>query len=179
MKNEKLIIIGGSGSGKDYLRRKIMTKDLVGCIKTTTRPKRENEVQSISYDFITDLSFKEMIENDKFICYQIFNVTPKYKDSEIWYYGITKEEFDRSQVLIMTPDEFKQIDKQQRKECFVVYLDIDRSIREKRISNRNDDNDSVKRRLDSDDNDFKDFKDYDLRVSDADFSYEDVYDLMD
>ena len=43
-KHEKLIILGQSGSGKDFLMRKIVKKDLIGCIKTTTRPQRKHEI---------------------------------------------------------------------------------------------------------------------------------------
>jgi guanylate kinase len=178
-KHEKLIILGQSGSGKDFLMRKIVKKDLIGCLKTTTRPKRNHEEQGITYDFVTDTSFKEKIDNDEMLCYQTFNVTPTDRNPETWYYGITKAEFERAQVFIMTPGEFTCIDPVTRKKCFVVYLDIDRDIRESRILRRSDKNDSVKRRLDADEEDFKGFGDYDLRVTDPDFTAEDVYDLMD
>ena len=178
-KHEKLIVLGQSGSGKDFLMRKIVKKDLIGCLKTTTRPQRKHEIQGVTYDFISDLSFKQMIQDEKLLCYQTYNVTPENRDPETWYYGITKEEFERAQVFIMTPGEFKCIDAETRKNCFVVYLDIDRDTREDRILKRADKNDSVKRRLDADEEDFKDFGDYDLRVTDPDFTAEDVYDLMD
>lgn len=178
-KNEKLIILGQSGSGKDFLMRNIVKKDLIGCLKMTTRPQRKHEIQWVTYNFVADWTFKEKIENDEFLCYQTFNVTPEDREPETWYYGITKEEFERAQVFIMTPGEFKCIDPETRKNCFVVYLDIDRDIREDRILKRADKNDSVKRRLDADEEDFKDFGDYDLRVTDPDFTADDVYDLMD
>jgi len=178
-KHEKLIVLGKSGSGKDFLMRKIVKKDLIGCIKATTRPQRKHEIQWVTYEFVADWTFKERIENDEFLCYQTFNVTPEDRDPETWYYGITKAEFERAQVFIMTPGEFSCIDTETRKNCFVVYLDIDRDIREDRILKRADKNDSVKRRLDADEEDFKDFGDYDLRVTDPDFTAEDVYDLMD
>jgi len=178
-KHEKLIVLGKSGSGKDFLMRKIVKKDLIGCIKATTRPQRKHEIQWVTYEFVADWTFKERIENDEFLCYQTFNVTPEDRDPETWYYGITKAEFERAQVFIMTPGEFACIDPETRKNCFVVYLDIDREIREDRILKRADKNDSVKRRLDADEEDFKDFGDYDLRVTDPDFTAEDVYDLMD
>jgi guanylate kinase len=178
-KNEKLLILGQSGAGKDFLVRNIVKKDLIGCLKMTTRPQRKHEIQWVTYEFVADWTFKEKIENDEFLCYQTFNVTPEGRDPETWYYGITKAEFERAQVFIMTPGEFSKIDAETRKNCFVVYLDIDREIREERILRRRDKNDSVQRRLDSDEEDFKGFGDYDLRVTDPDFTAEDVYDLMD
>ncbi len=178
-KKEKLIILGKSGSGKDYLMRKLVEKNLVGSLKSTTRPQRKDEIQGITYNFISDSDFTSLINESKFLAYQTFNVTPKNREPETWYYGITLEEFQRAQVFIMTPGEFKNLTPEMRKGCFVVYLDIDRSIRESRLLGRQDKNDSITRRLDADDIDFQEYKDYDLKVTDPEFSADDVYDLMD
>ena len=98
---------------------------------------------------------------------------------ETWYYGITLQEFNESQVFIMTPGEFNNLTPEMRKGCFVVYLDIDRRVRESRLLGRQDKNDSITRRLDADDIDFQEYKDYDLKITDPEFSSDDVYDLMD
>jgi guanylate kinase len=179
IKKEKLILIGKSGSGKDYLMRKLIEKGLIPCLKWTTRPPRKFEQQGITYNFVNESQFTQSINNNQFLVYQTFEVTPEGKDPDIWYYGVTNEEFQRAQLFIMTPGEFSNINKELRKECFVVYLDIDRVTRESRILGRQDKNDSITRRLDADEVDFKDFKDYDLRITDPEFEAEDVYDLMD
>jgi guanylate kinase len=179
VKKEKLILLGKSGSGKDHLMRKLVEKGLKSCLKMTTRPQRKHEIQLVTYNFVTDSLFKEKIDNNEFLCYQTFNVTPEGRDPETWYYGITKEEFERAQVFIMTPGEFENINPEVRKGCFVVYLDIDRSIRESRLFKRQDKNDSITRRLDADEIDFKGFGDYDLKITDPEFTADDVYDLMD
>ena len=178
-KKEKVVLLGKSGSGKDFLMRKLVEKGLRGCLKMTSRPPRKHETQWITYEFVTEWIFLEKIKNDEFLCYQKFEVTPEGRDPENWYYGITKQEFQDSQVFIMTPGEFNTINPELRKSCFVVYLDIDREVREKRLYRRNDKNDSVKRRLDADEIDFKYFNDYDLRIKDPDFNADDIYDLMD
>jgi guanylate kinase len=178
-KSEKVILLGKSGSGKDYLMRKLVEKGLKGCLKMTTRPQRKFEKQGVTYNFVSDNQFTELIKENKFLVYQTFNVTPEGRDPETWHYGVTFEEFNDSQVFIMTPGEFSNIDEDTRKKCFVVYLDIDRSIRESRLFRREDNNDSIKRRLDADDIDFQSYIDYDLRITDPDFTAEDVYDLMD
>lgn len=177
-KSEKCIIVGQSGSGKDFLMRKLIESGLKGCLKMTTRPQRVNESQNITYNFVSFEIFKEKINQDELICYQKFEVTPLNKTPEIWYYGITKKEFENSQVIILTPGELYQIDPEIRKKCFVVYLDIDRKIRENRIFKRNDSNDSIKRRLDADEKDFLNFNDYDLKITDPDFDAESVLSLM-
>jgi guanylate kinase len=178
-KREKLIILGKSGSGKDYLMRKLVEKGLKGCLKMTTRPQRKFEKQGITYNFVNDNQFTELIKENKFLAYQTFNVTPEGRNPETWYYGVTLEEFNESQVFIMTPGEFSNIDEDTRKKCFVVYLDIDKSVRESRLFKREDRNDSVIRRLESDDIDFQSYNDYDLKITDPEFTADDVYDLMD
>ena len=159
--------------------RKLIKEGLKGGIKMTTRPMRINEIQNVTYNFSNFEDFQENLNRDNLICYQRFEVTPLNKSPEIWYYGITKEEFDNSQVFIMTPGEISQIDSDIRKKCFVVYLDIDRKTRENRILKRNDNNDSVLRRLDSDELDFRSFIDYDLKITDPEFTATEVLNLMD
>jgi len=178
VKNEKMIIIGKSGSGKDHLMRELIKKGLKPCVKYTTRPQRKNEIQGVNYNFISESEFQNLLNGNKFITTQNFTVTPYNKDPEIWHYGITKEDFEISKVFIMTPGEFSNIDKETRKKCFVVYLDIDRVVREHRLFKREDKNDSIKRRLDADEIDFKEFNDYDLKVNDPEFETDDIYDLM-
>lgn len=178
LKKEKCIIVGKSGSGKDYLMRKMVEKGLKGFLKITTRPKRDKEIQGINYNFILESEFIHLINNNDLLVYETFEVEPKEKEKETWYYGISKNDFNESQVIIMTPGELGKIDSETRKNCFVVYLDIERKIREERLLNRKDNNDSVIRRLDSDETDFKDFKDYDLKITYSDFIVDDVYDLM-
>ncbi len=159
--------------------RKLIQEGLKGGIKMTTRPMRINEIQNVTYNFSNFEDFQENLNRDNLICYQRFEVTPLNKSPEIWYYGITKEEFDNSQVFIMTPGEISQIDSDLRKKCFVVYLDIDRKIRENRILKRKDNNDSVLRRLDADELDFRSFRDYDLKITDPEFTATEVLNLMD
>jgi guanylate kinase len=178
-KREKIIILGKSGSGKDHLMRNLVEKGLKPCLKWTTRPARKFEKQGITYNFVSENYFTQSINENKFLCYQKFEVTPIDRTPETWYYGITQMEFENSQLFIMTPDEFKNITPEQRKGCFVVYLDIDRSVRESRLFRREDKNDSIKRRLDADEEDFKDLNDYDLKIRDPEFTADDVYDLMD
>lgn len=178
IKKEKVIIIGPSGSGKDFLMRNLSEKGLNPCLKWSTRPKRKSEQQGITYNFVAESEFLQSINENKFLTYQEFYVTPENSEPETWYYGITLEEFEKSQIFIMTPGEFEDITPEQRKDCFVVYLDIARSIRESRLHIREDKNDSIKRRLDADELDFKHFNDYDLKITDPDFNADDVYGLM-
>jgi guanylate kinase len=179
MKKEKIIILGKSGSGKNYLMDGLVNFNLKPCVKTTTRPKRNGEKEGIDYFFITKQHFFDNLDNNTMLVYQDFIVKPLNLDEQIWYYGITKKEFNNSDIVILTPKEYNTIiNSYDRKYFFVVFLDIEREIRKNRLVSRNDNNDSIDRRLDSDDLDFKNLLDYDLRITDPDFSAIDVYSLV-
>jgi guanylate kinase len=169
-KKEKMLIIGPSGSGKDFLLRKLKELGLKTSVKITTRPKRNGEIEGVNYQFKENSTFEKL---DLIVKQEFFN-----DKGDSWKYGILKEDFNNSQVFILTPGELYQISNEIRKNCFVVYLDIDRKIRENRIIKRSDFNDSIMRRLDADDSDFENFNDYDLKITDPEFEAESVLSLM-
>lgn len=173
-KNEKIIIVGKSGSGKDWLLRQLKNEGLRSSVKVTTRPQRQNEEEGVNYYFKSNFEFDNLLKENKFIVEQKF----LNNKNELWKYGILMDDFENSQAFIMTPDEIKQIDDEKRKNCFIVYLDIDRKTREGRILHRNDDNDSVIRRLEADEIDFQNFKDYDLKITDPQFEVDMILNLM-
>ena len=173
-KTEKLIIVGKSGSGKNFLLEKLAEKGLKPSIKWTTRPQRKNEKNGLEYTFTDNKHFERMIEGDQFIAWQTF----KNDAGNIWYYGVSKHDFEENQAFIMTPGEISNLNEYQRKSAFVVYLDIDRSVRESRLPIREDNNDSIKRRLDADEIDFEKFRDYDLKLTDPEFDVDVVWTLM-
>lgn len=170
MKNDKFVILGKSGSGKDFLLKGLIKLGERYSPKITTRPMRKGEVNGIDYLFTDNQQFHNLLEKNEIKVYQKFII-----NGVDWLYGITKENFDSNNVFIMTPTELGQLSEEDRKKCFVTYLDIDRETRKTRIENRFDNNDSVQRRLDSDDMDFENFKDYDLKLTDPEFEIELVY----
>lgn len=172
-KTEKLIIVGPSGSGKDFLRRALIKKNLRYEPKITTRPIRIHEVDGIDYNFITQKEFESLTKEYRIKVEQSFVI-----GESIWHYGITTENFEKNQLFIMTPDEISQLTDKDLSGCFVVYLDIDIEIRRGRLKKRNDNNDSIERRLMADLDDFKDYDYYDLKITDPDFTANDIYDLM-
>ncbi len=58
-----------SGTGKTTLCNMLLQefKDIKPSVSFTTRPKREGEIDGVSYHFITDAEFDGMIESDEFI----------------------------------------------------------------------------------------------------------------
>ena len=158
---KRLIIVGKGGSGKDHLRKKLEEVGFKYCVSHTTRPPREGEENGKDYHFISiDEATKHYIETNMFYEYVVFND---------WIYGTSIEEFHSSNLFIMTPSGLSSMKPEDRFESFVVYLDIDESVRRERLSQRND-ADKLERRLNADYLDFKDFTDFDERIEDPYFN---------
>jgi len=155
----RTIIVGKGGSGKDYLKEKFLSKGFTRSISFTTRPKRESEINGIDYYFVSEDIFKYKIKNNHFQEYDNFNG---------WYYGTSFETWNHCEVFIKTPRGVSKISKEDRKSCFIIYLDIKEEIIRNRISCRKD-KDSVERRILADREDFKNFTDFDLRITNHDF----------
>lgn len=157
---KRLIIVGKGGSGKDYLRKKLEDRGFKYCVSHTTRPPRKGEEDGKDYHFISvDSATKNYIETGMFYEHVVFNE---------WIYGTSIEEFYSSNLFIMTPSGLSAVDPKDRKESFVVYLDINEETRKERLLKRND-VDNLTRRLNADYLDFKDFKNFDERVEDPYF----------
>ncbi len=155
--NGKIIIVGPGGSGKDFLRKKMVDKGFSYGVSFTSRPPREGETEGIDY-YYRDEDFFESKE-DIFLELQEFNG---------WRYGISKEEFKEKDLFILSPGGLKSLPEYFRKISFIIYLNPDEKIRIKRLESRND-ADSVERRLIADGKDFFQFSDYDIMITNENF----------
>jgi guanylate kinase len=156
----KIILVGKAASGKDFLKNRLSSKGFVSGVSHTTRPARANETDGVDYHFVDEVAFIEMIGQEKFIEYMEFNG---------WFYGQTEEDFNKSDVMIMSKDGLDMLPKKYRKQCMVIYLDTPVLDRLERLNNRNDLNDSISRRMKTDDEQFDTFKDYEIRITNPDF----------
>ena len=156
----KLILVGKAAAGKDFLKHRLKNKGFNIGVSHTTRSPRETEIDGEDYHFITEDKFKEMIVGNEFIEHMKFNG---------WYYGQTEEDFNKSDVMIMSKDGLDILPEQYRDQCAVLYLDVDRKTRIERLNDRNDVNDSIMRRMNTDDDQFKEFTDFDIRIKNPDF----------
>lgn len=158
MNKTKVVLVGRGGSGKDYLRKKMMERGMKFSISYTSRPPREGEVNGSDYRFTTKGFFEEF--PDAFYECILFNG---------WYYGTLKSDFERDDLFIMTPRGITHIKPEDRKSCFIIYLNPPREVIRKRLEERNGMADSVERRMVADDDDFANFTDYDMMVTNPDF----------
>ncbi|MDR2557588.1 MAG: guanylate kinase [Mycoplasmataceae bacterium] len=82
------IISGPSGVGKNTLISKIINDpeiNIVRNISTTTRAKRENEIDGVDYYFTTQHEFQKKIENHQLLEWTIYSKN---------YYGTTQESIE-------------------------------------------------------------------------------------
>jgi guanylate kinase len=160
--HNRIILVGKGGSGKDYLRKKLEGRNFVYQISYTTRPPREGEVDGKDYHFITHEKAQEMIQNDEWYEYVYFHN---------WLYGTSKAQFYASNcpVFIMTPSGIAQIKPEDRKDCFIIFLDPPSDIIMERLKNRNMPGDTAERRFQADVEQFEGFSDFDMRVTDPYF----------
>lgn len=160
MGHKRIVLVARAASGKDFLRNKFEARGFKPSISITTRPPRPGEVEGKDYFFITESKAEQMIENDEFYEYVRFNN---------WLYGTTKKQFMEDDVFIMTPAGVSKIHQEDRKSCFIIYLDIPEDTRKLRLLQRQMPGDTVDRRIAADEEDFRNFKDYDMRVTNPDF----------
>jgi len=154
---KRLIIVGPGGSGKDFLRKRLEKKGFRHSVSHTSRPKREGETDGKDYHYVDSNFF----ENNKPLFYEIeiFNK---------WYYGTSLEEFDKSDLFVMTVKGVKSLNSEHRKESMVLYLNPPKDVIIERLKARKD-ADNVWRRMEADDRDFSGFKDYDIEIKNPDF----------
>jgi guanylate kinase len=156
-KESKIVIVGRGGSGKDFLRKKFEDRGFKYCVSHTSRPKREGEKDGRDYKFTNP----EYFSNNVYKFYEI-------DEFNGWKYGTLIEDFEKSNLFIMTPRGVNNIRTADRKKCFVIFIDPDKEVIRKRLLERRD-ADSVDRRIEADNKDFSDFSNYDIRITNSDF----------
>jgi guanylate kinase len=162
-KYKRIILVGKGGSGKDHLRKMLMERGFRYCVSHTTRPPREEEIDGVDYHFIEKIKDLQKYK-DFFYEYVIFNN---------WLYGTSNEEFYKSNLFIMTPSGIGKIKPEDRKESFIVYINIADDILRDRLSKRRD-ADKAERRISTDREDFKNFSDFDCIIKNPSFTVEEV-----
>lgn len=157
----RIILCGKGAAGKDHLRKILEGRGFRYGVSYTTRPPREGEIDGRDYFFLEETEFKDLIDQGFFYEYVTFNG---------WYYGTSREQwFETDDVFIMTPTGISKLHAADRKHSFIIYLDIPIDIRRKRLMERNDNDDSIERRLEADEKDFRNFTEYDIKLTDHNF----------
>jgi len=157
----KIILVGKAASGKDHMRKILEGRGFIYGTSYTTRPPRDGEIDGEDYYFLTDEEFADMDADNQWYEYVQFNG---------WMYGTTNSQFlDKCNLFIMTPAGIDFIDPVERKNCTIIYLDIDLDIRRTRLMDRGDISDTIDRRIRADEKDFENFTDFDLIINNPNF----------
>ncbi len=90
-----VVLAGASASGKTEVAKLLSTRYGINkVITTTTRPMRKGEIDGVDYFFVSKQRFQEMIQEDRFIEYTIFNEN---------YYGSTKDSIELNKSVVIDP----------------------------------------------------------------------------
>ena len=153
---QKIVIVGKSCSGKTNLQNRFIKLGFTPAILTTSRPKRENETDGENYHFLSKSEMNVIEQHDGFLDKQ------SYREFD---YGITFEEFIRSNLLILTPKNIKSLKQHNLlKDVLIIYIETSHGIRYKRTLKRLSTYDDKNKRWVEDDNDFENFRDFDLKL---------------
>lgn len=156
-----ILLAGKTCSGKDTIKKELLKMGISGVVTYTTRPPRKNEVDGISYHFI---STKEFLKKEK--CGFFAEITSyNVASGETWYYGSAIEDLKDDKVIIVNPYGLKQIQKIKSLNPIVFYITVDENVILDRLKKRGDDSIEAERRLKADNKDFADIDKY------VDFSF--------
>lgn len=106
-------LIGRSGCGKSTIEKELNKLGFLRIVSTTSRPRRDGEVDGVDYHYVTKEQVVEMIENGELLEYTRYNN---------WYYGIGKKQVDLSlgnYVCVVETEGFQKLQKALGKENVV------------------------------------------------------------
>jgi len=159
--NGRIILVGPTCSGKTYLRNRLEDKGFECDVSYTSREKRPGEIDKRHYHFIGKKQFETLIAGDFFYEWVEYNGN---------YYGTGQREWDELPLFIMETDGVKHIKEEDRRNCFVIYLDTPEHERVTRMRvEREWDYDTIRKRIETDKAKFDNFTDYDMKITDAYF----------
>lgn len=134
-----IVIVGPSASGKTEIS-KILFNDFKykKCVTSTTRLKRQNEIEDVDYHFFTKEEFKKLIDNDLLV---------EFTNYQNNFYGIQKKDIGINKVVIVEPNGANVLIDEYKDKVFVVYISSSEKDRKIRMINRGDDIETIKNRL--------------------------------
>ena len=141
-----IVVVGESGSGKTSLVKAFCEKhpEYKRVVTYTTRPMREGEVDGIDYNFVSVDQFKKMIEENKFVEYNMYRG---------WYYGTSLDGVNwplDNVIAVLTPAGLRELMRTAKGShnmtLVSVYLDVDRRSRLIKMLKRGDDIEEAYRR---------------------------------
>lgn len=176
------ILMARSNAGKDYIQEILVNGfNYERIVSTTSRPSRKGEKEGREYYFVTKEKFLDLIDSDSLIEHRTYN-TLVDGIPDVWFYGMTKQEFDieKNYVVILdvqgAKDFIKHIGEENVK---VFYIDCSDEVRIERAKARGDYNiQENTRRLLADSIDFAEDKMIDIKYKTINNNDRDIQDVI-
>lgn len=135
----KLIyIMGKSSSGKDTIYKILKEKlDVNTYVMYTTRPMREEEINGVTYNFISSEEMQDYIDGKKE--YKVIESRTYQTIHGPWTYAtIADKQFDTKKDLIMlgTLESYNKMKEYFKKELIPIYIEVEDGIRLERAIQR-------------------------------------------
>ena len=134
-----IILIGPSASGKTELGKLLEKHNIPKLVTYTTRNMRINEIDGKDYHFISNDTFKELINNDFFYEYTLYNKN---------YYGTAKNSITTNTYVILEPNGLESY--KNNPNCISFYIDANSDILFKRMLGRGDSLENAQSRINCD-----------------------------
>lgn len=147
--------MGKTGSGKDCIVTELVKHGYEKIVTYTTRPIRNNEVDGVTYNYISNEDFENKIKKGFFIEYKDFNVY----DGSKWHYGTSKlsikniKDLDKK-VIILSPKGYRDLLRELPIKHKSFYIHSNDNVIKKRLLMRGDNENEIRRRLQQDNLDF-------------------------
>ena len=174
-----LVIVGSAGSGKTTVLKALEKKGYRRIVTYTTRPPRNNEIDGIDYNFITNEKFCQLAQKG------FFAETSEYLSSfGICRYGSARYSFENSEGMIALDVNGVKSLKGNKNimtlNAFVVYLHVTEKLLEQRLYSRGDSKAEIAQRMRHDRDTLHDIKKYsDLVIHiDEEITVEDIVDKI-
>jgi guanylate kinase len=137
-----IVCVGASASGKTQLAKTLYKKyGYKKCVTTTTREKRDGEINGVDYHFVSKQTFLDLKEENAF-----FEASQYHNH----LYGIQKKDVHENGIVIVEPDGANTLIKNLKNEVFVVFVKASESLRIERMTKRNDDPLLIEQRIKND-----------------------------
>ena len=150
-----IVLVGDAASGKDTLRAQLIKLGYEPALSTTTRLIRPTEQQDREYHFVSEEKFHNLIKNDALVQYVTYKNVDEQNNEIIQYYGMNKDDLGDNKVLILNPEGVRQFLKKNIP-CAVFYIRASEEVRKKRLQDRGWRKEQIDIRLSQDDEDFED-----------------------
>lgn len=148
-----IALIGKTCSGKTTIANEMLKYGYHRLVTTTSRPRRNKEIDGKDYDFVSKERFEELIKQNYFAEWKVYHTA-----QGDWYYGTPVhklKESDNATIVILTPDGYKDI-VNKLDNITVVYIYANNQTIRNRLKKRGDNKEEAERRITQDGKDFKD-----------------------